>query len=364
MSNSEESITRAVLTRRGLLGTAAGVSLGLAPSIGDRRARAAGPASLVIEGTAGSWGAMEQKVFVKPFQDEHPDVKVVWSSNADDGVVISKMLLNCGKPEFAVADVNTNVGPIVLGRGCVEGFDANLMPNLKYVAKEAILEAPGIGPYFASSNLAILGLVWNTKLARKPASWEDLWSAQYKGKIGIPDFVWTGQDWLPAISKLHGGNEDNVKPGLNAIADLVSKNGAVILHNTDQTIQLFESGAIVMAPFWNGRTFAMQRRGIPVAIEYVPNSVFVGDGYIIMKGNPSGELAQRFVNVTIDGEKALQMVATTGYPPSDTRVKLPPEFAGAAVTAQQLAGVVPIDWGKVATHRDENLQAWNESVKA
>src|SRR5260370_19476284 len=103
------------------------------PGSGDGRGRAAGPTSLVIEGTAGSWGAMEQKVFVKPFQDEHPDVKVVWSGNADDGVVISKMLLNCGKPEFAVADVNTNVGPIVLARGCVEGYDANLMPNLKYV---------------------------------------------------------------------------------------------------------------------------------------------------------------------------------------------------------------------------------------
>ena len=362
MGHSAHSNISSNLSRRCVLSAAAAMSLGAVPFLGGRQARAA--ATFVVQGTGGSWGDMEQRVFVKPFREANKDVNVVWAGAADDGVVISKMLLNCGKPEFAVADVNTNVGPLVLARGCVQGFDASLMPNLKYVAKEAVLEAPGVGPYFASSNLAILGVVWNTKLARKPSSWNDVWSADYKGKIGIPDFVWTGQDWLPAISKLHGGSEDDPKPGLDAIGELVHKNGAVILHNTDQAIQLFQSGAIVMAPFWNGRTFSMQQKGVSVAIEYVPNSVFVGDGYIIMKGNQTPDLAQRYVNETIDGEKALAMMATTGYPPSDTRVKLPPNLAAGAVTAQQLANVVPVDWAKVAENRDKTLQAWNEEVNA
>jgi putative spermidine/putrescine transport system substrate-binding protein len=327
-------------------------------------AEAAGTDTFVVEGNVGSWGEMEQKTFLRPFATEHPDVKFVWSGEADDGVVISKILLSCGNPGFAVADVNTNVGPIVLGRGCVAGYDSNLMPNLKYVAKEAVLEAPGVGPYFASSSLAILGLVWNTKAAKKPSSWEDLWDPRYKGKVGVPDFVWTGQDWLPAVSKLHGGNEDNVGPGIEAISTLVKKNQATILHSTDQTLKLFESGAIVMAPFWNGRTFALQRKGVPVAIEFVQNCVFVGDGYIIMKGTRMLELAQRYVNVTIDGQKALGMTAVTGYPPSDTRVKLPPEFEPARVTAESLSKVVPIDWAKIAQHRDEYLRMWNEKVKA
>ena len=36
--------------------------------------------------------------------------------------------------------------------------------------------------------------------------------------------------------------------------------------------------------FQNGRTFAMQKRGVPVAIEIVDKSVLNGDGYIAMKG--------------------------------------------------------------------------------
>ena len=365
MTPWSHSRLRTVSTRRNLLGVTACVSLaGAAGLLRVGAACAASNPDFVIEGTAGSWGEMVRRIFVKPFQDQNPNVNFVWSGEASDGVVISKMLLSCGKPEFSVADVNTNVGPLVLARGCVEGYDTTLMPNLKYVAKEAVLEAPAIGPYFASSNLAILGLVWNTKLAKQPTSWEDLWRPEYKGKIGIPDFVWTGQDWLPAISKLHGGDEDNVTPGVTAIAELVQKNDAVLLHSTDQTIKAFESEQIVMAPFWNGRTFAMQRRGIPVAIEFVKNCVFVGDGNIIMKGTPHRDLAQRYVDTTIDGSKTIQMVTVTGYPPSDTRVKLPPELAGAGVTAGQLANIVPIDWAKVALHRDETLRSWNEAVKA
>jgi putative spermidine/putrescine transport system substrate-binding protein len=269
------------LTRRSLLRVAAGA--GLATVAGGLRGASAATPDFVIEGFGGSWGDKVQKVFVEPFQAQNPGTKIVFVGDVDDGVILSKMLLGCGHPDFAVSDVNTNVGPLMLDRGCIAGLDANLVPNLKHIAKEAILEAPGIGPYFASSYLGILGFVWNTKLAKKPTSWNDMWSPQYKGKIAIGDFSWTGQDWLPAISRLHGGDEDNVAPGIEAIAELVKKNDAVIAKSSDQMIQLFQSEAVVAAPFWNGRTGAMQKKGIPVAIEFVPNSIFIGDGYLIMK---------------------------------------------------------------------------------
>jgi putative spermidine/putrescine transport system substrate-binding protein len=336
---------------------------GLASLAGAPRAHAADTNTLVIEGFGGSWADKVQEAYIKPFKAENPNAKVVFVGESDDGVILSKMLLGCGRPDFAVSDVNTNVGPLMLDHGCVAGYEPDLIPNLKYIAAEAVLTDPTIGPYYASSYLGILGLVWNTKLAKKPTSWDDLWNPQYKGKVAIGDFAWTGQDWLPAISRLHGGSEDNVGPGIDAIADLVKKQQAVIVGSSDQMIKLFQSEAIVMAPFWNGRTGAMQRHGVPVAIEFVPNSIFIGDGYLIMKGTPALELAQRWVNVTIDGQHSLDMAELSGYPPSDTRVKLTPEMLAIRGTAKELKNVIPIDWSKVAKNRDANLQLWDEKIK-
>ncbi|HXG40914.1 MAG TPA: hypothetical protein VNJ28_08225, partial [Candidatus Limnocylindrales bacterium] len=57
------------------------------------------------------------------------------------------------------------------------------------------------------------------------------------------------------------GNEDNITPGMQAIADLVKKNRAVIVENVDHGNKLFEREEIVMAPFWNGRTSRSRTRG-------------------------------------------------------------------------------------------------------
>jgi hypothetical protein len=59
-------------------------------------------------------------------------------------------------------------------------------------------------------------------------------------------------------------------PGIKFFAELVKKNEAVIIENTDAAMKGFTREEIVIMPFWNGRTFVLQGQGVPVDIEYVP----------------------------------------------------------------------------------------------
>src|ERR1700722_1628569 len=74
----------------------------------------------------------------------------------------------------------------------------------------------------------------------------DLLNPKYKGRVGIPTYGWVGNSWLQVLNKTHGGDEDNVDPGIKFLAELVKKNEAVIIENTDATMKGFTRKEIVI----------------------------------------------------------------------------------------------------------------------
>lgn len=348
------------LSRRDFLMSAAAAAAGSVFVPGTAHAAEA----FVIHGEGGSWGETQQNVFVRPFAELHKDREFIYASEAASGVVLSKVLLSCGAPEFSVANINTNLGPIIENASCNDVLDPSIVTNLANTAEIAKLKNANGDTYFASSILMVMGLAWNTKEATKPTSWEDMLKPEYKGRIGVPDFAYLGQTWMPALSHHLGGDDTDMAAALDMIEELVKKNDAILIQNTDQAMKLFESEEIVMAPFWNGRTFAMQQRGLPIAMEVVKHSAFNGDGYIPMLNGAGREIAQQFINFNLDGKNALGLTATTGYPPSDRSVELPSEYEAIALSDADLEGLLMLDFKTLGENREENLRIWNERIKA
>lgn len=312
--------------------------------------------------TGGTWAEVVRKSFIEPNEFEKRFKVSVAYSYQSEPVAASKILAQCGRPPFSVSNHDMADATLLASAGCIAGYDLNLVPNYKFASEVLTLQDRQIGPYFASAVMPVWGLVWNTKLAKKPASYRDMWSASYKGKVGVPAYDWQGMIWLHAINKLNGGDEDNITPGIQAVAELVKKNDAIIVQNVDHAIKSFQSEEIVIAPFWNGRTFAMQNRGLPVAIEYVENASSSGIGFVIARGTAFPEVAQRFVNETLDGRNQLGMSRVFLYPPADRRVKLPSELERLAVPERALRRFVRLDWKKVSEHRSDYLERWNKEV--
>ncbi len=326
--------------------------------------RARGEEKFTLACTGGSWGEGIKSTFVVGSDFEKRFNTTVVYSHQLESVAMSKILASCGNPPFSVSQHGQAEAVLLADAGCIVGYNPDLVPNYKHIPSVLTLEKPGMGPYYGSFVFLMWALTWNTKLAKKPTSYKDMWLTQYKGKVAIPAYGWYGMYWLHAVNKLFGGTEDNIGPGIDAVAELVKKNDAIIMENVDHGLKLFQREEIVIAPFWNGRTFALQDSGIPVAIEYVDGAIALGAGYVVTKGTAFAELAQRFVNDTLDERFGLGMTKLFKYPPANRRITLPPDLARVRVPEAQLNQTARLDWKKINDHRSAYLERWNKEVLA
>jgi putative spermidine/putrescine transport system substrate-binding protein len=315
-----------------------------------------------IASTGGSWGDGIKSSFVTKteFEKRH---KASWTHSAQlESIAMSKIIANCGTPIFSVSTHGQAEATLLADAGCIVPYNVDLIPNFKDVQPVLTLERPGTGPYYGAYVFLMWALTWNTKLAKKPTTYKDLWTSAYKGKVAVPAYGWYGLYWLHAVNKLFGGTEDNITPGMQAVAELVQKNDAIIMENVDHGMKLFQREEIVMAPFWNGRTFSLQDSGTPAAIEYVDHSIALGAGFVIVKGTTMGEVAQRFVNDTLDEKYQIEMTRLFKYPPASRKAKLPSDLERVRVPERELSRTVKLDWKKINDHRSAYLDRWNKEV--
>jgi putative spermidine/putrescine transport system substrate-binding protein len=317
--------------------------------------------NFTLASTGATWGEGLKASFIDAFETK-TGTKVT-QEFAIDSVFTAKAMASCGNPPFSsVAVLQAEANFLALG-GCLQDYDPSIVTNYKDIIDSA-KEPPRaqLKDWFAPFVLIVMGLVYNTKEAQKPTSYQDLLNPKYKGRVGIPTYGWVGNSWLQVLNKTLGGNEDNVDPGIAFLAQLVKKNDAVIIENTDAALKAFSREEIVVMPFWNGRTAVLQNQGVPVAIEYIPGSMLVGNGFPILKGGKFIEKMNQYVNVTLDGQYQMMMTKRFFYPPSNRNAKLPPDLEKYAFPADREKNVVAIDYEKMNAHKSKYLDRWNKEV--
>jgi putative spermidine/putrescine transport system substrate-binding protein len=352
-------------TRRELLTMTGATAAALALIESGRWNPAFAEDKFTIASTGGSWGeGVRESFVVAPKFAETAKVAVDYAQQLES-VATAKVIAQCGNPPYTVSGHGEAEAILMADGGCIDAYDLDVVKNYKDIYDTAKLPARnGMNAWWASFMMLVFGLTYNTKDASKPASFEELFSDKYKNKVGIPAYGWYGMYWLHAFNKTLGGNEDNISPAMDAVARLVKKNGAIIIENADHGMKVFTRGEVVIAPFWNGRAFALQENGIPVDMAYPKGSIQVGNGAIILKGTRFRDAAQTYVNNTLNGEFQLGMTERFKYPPSNRTTKLPAKIAGYGIPEASLANMTPLDWTKINANREKYLDRWNKEVLA
>jgi putative spermidine/putrescine transport system substrate-binding protein len=308
--------------------------------------------------TGGAWGEHLNSIFIQQ-GNFAAEAKVTPTPSFQlESIASSKILVANGNPPYDVSNHGQAEVTVLQKAGLLLPYKVALMPNYADVHDTAKM-----GDFYASTSFLLFGLSWNTKLiAKAPTSFDALLAPDLKGKVGVPAFGWYGMYWLHGLNKALGGNEDNMDPGMKFATELVRKNSAVIVENADHARKLFQQEEIIMSPFWNGISAQLQKTNVPVKFEAVPGTLAIGTGFVVLKGTPYEEAANKLVNNTLDPKLQVAFSSWNMYPPTNRRAVLPPELDNIRVTEAQLANTVALDWTKVADRRAEYLKRWNEEV--
>ena len=319
--------------------------------------------SFTVASTGASWGEGLRASFIDGSKFEETNKVKVTQEFGIDSVITAKAMAGCGNPPFSTVSVLQAEGNFLGLGACLQDYDLSICTNYKDILDSAKEPPRGtLKNWFAPYVLVIMGMVYNTKEARKPGSYQDLLNPKYKGRLGIPAYGWVGNSWLQVLNKTLGGNEDNIDPGIAFLVELMKKNQPVIIENADAGLKAFAREEIVIMPYWNGRTHVLQSQGVSVDIEYVPGTMLVAPAFPVLKGGKFVELTNRFCNLTMAGEYQMEMTKRFFYPPTNRKAKLPPELAKYDFPSDKEKNVVQIDYEKLNAHKSEYLDRWNKEV--
>ena len=123
-------------------------------------------------------------------------------------------------------------------QGLYEKLDPALVPNLAGIVESA-KDPDNIG---VASYVMATGIQYNSQAFADagipaPTSWNDLWDPRLKGKIALYTFsVAYSQDLLAILTRLAGGTEKNIRPGIERVKALKASGNLAMFASTPAEI--------------------------------------------------------------------------------------------------------------------------------
>ncbi|CAN5385555.1 ABC transporter substrate-binding protein [soil metagenome] len=344
-------------TRRGLLGSALTLSaMQLFPGLSHAQAR-----KLVFATFTGSWEEAHRDVLVPAFKKATgQDVLLDAMLSVDQ---IAKVTAARNNPPIDVMLHDPGPALVAIGQDLVEPFPVAESKNYKDLIPEA--QDP-LGP---AMFFQVVGITYNPeKIKKPPTSWADLWSPEYKGRVGITNMNSTlGTGFMVELARMYGGSEANIDPAFKKIAEL-KPNLAAVAANPGALAALFQQGQIDISPGNFNAIQILKARGVPV--EFVApkeGAIAFKTSVHIVKNSPNKALAAALIDTALSPEVQTKlMMEPYLVVPTNSKVKMSGEIA--RVLAKDQADMkkkfVFQDWKKINENRSGWIDQFNRDIKA
>jgi putative spermidine/putrescine transport system substrate-binding protein len=361
-----------MLTRRqALQGVCAGALAGL-----PLRALAGAPAPDLSHVTlrVAVWGGAHHKTMhneVWPlFEKSGGRIEYVFGNARDH---LPKLIAARGRNvPFDVAILDDAVQAEAIDLGLLEPLDPARLSNMADLYPESI-PRKGFGP---AKNTVSTGIAYNTEKFKElglpaPRGWADLFNPKLAGRVAIPDLsVVMGAYTLVGLAALAGGDQSNASPGFKKLKEL---NAYYYYRSSSDLETKFASGDVWAAAWVNGRSWALQKEGLPISFV----DPVIGDrvGMVgfntadVVKGTAVGSTAEHYINLLLDPRVQLGFARSMFYGPTN-------RLAGDMVAADpNLAGKFPyrpddfrkmtvLDWKIVNARMPQWVDEWNRTLRS
>ncbi|WP_119268560.1 ABC transporter substrate-binding protein [Taklimakanibacter deserti] len=343
-----------MVSRRTFLATTAAAAMA-----GTFKAQAASfdGQTLRVQFWGGSDGLAIQKYIVDPFM-KATGAKVV----VEEGVTsasIAKVTAQKNDPQIDVAFLD-DVGVFALNRqGLLDKIDLSKVPNAKDVYPAFILDG-GFGIGFWTYITTILH---NTK-GPAPASWDDLWSPAYQGKVLVPAITDTQALLLTVMAaQLGGGSLENLDPAWPRLKALKPQIFSFI-ENRALDAQVLQAGQATVAvdiptyfkPYMSGSS------DIGVTTDLKEGYFAITGAAVLVKGSKGDrDLAHAFINQALSPDAQAGFATDVWYGPTNQKTVVSDSAAPYVVhTPEQLAKAIQVPRLELVNKRPEIVENWNK----
>lgn len=346
------------------LASAAAASLA-APAVfrGSAALAQAKPESISVMTWGGLWGDAVAKGVDAKFTAA-TGVKVVQDRGSSPVERITKIKVNAGNQLFDCVQLHDGLFPAAVAQGVLEPLDpaSPNMPNLRELL-------PGmLYPNYAISIFSAVGLCYNTKEVKSPpTSWADLWRPEFKKRIVLPEISHSIGPYIVPIGALAAGKPTkDADAGFDMFRKMV-KLEPIFAKDTDAIMNALTNGDAVIGLLYKSQTFTVQdRKKEPVDWVFPKEGgIAVGWGTGIAKGSKNKELAEKYINLSVDPQAQTFFTDAFNYPGSHKKMLdmlTPEKRARVQFTEAQVASMVTLDHAFMSAERGKWVEQWNRIV--
>ncbi len=345
-----------MLTRRSTLGLGAAA---LASAAVPRIASAAG--SVVATTYPGSFDEAFKAV-VGPAFAKRTGGTVVFTPllNVDQ---IGKIQASRNNPPFDI--VLFDEGPLInaVKADILEKFPASSSKNFADIP-EAFRHPDGYAPVVT---VQVVGIAYNPKKVKTPpASWDELWKPEYKGRVGVTGMTSSlGTAFMVEIAKMRGGSETDLEPAFKAMQELVPNIGAIAA-SPGALAALFQQGEIDIAFNYFNNVELLRAKGVDVDFARPKTgAVVIRTSAQIVKNNQDPKLALDYLDTVMDPavQKGLEATPWVMMPTNRKVALTGPNLTIAKSVEDLIANNVLLDWTKFQHLRSGWIDRFNKEVK-
>ena len=317
---------------------------------------------LVVAGYGGSYESVMRSDVIPAFEKANNVHVDYLTGNSSD---------NLARME-AQRDHQT-VGVAVLDDGpMVQAVSLGLCRKLPDPVKDAVYPIAVLGDDHAvGTGFGYTGIAYNTKVFAErhlpvPTSWMDLARPEYRQRLAIPGIDNTyGLHTLAMLSRINGGGDGDVAPGLRVMSKQVNPNVLAYESSPGKMSEMFQSGDIWLAVWGSSRVAAMQKAGFPLAmVRPKEGAVVLMTAACAITGGPDVDLADAFLAWLVSPGVQGAFAAKYGAGPTNSATVLAPDVASGVIYGEdQVRQLVGLDWSVINRDRADWTRKWQRQVE-
>lgn len=353
------------MKRRDLLtGSAALLGAPLLPGLRGGATAQAKPSQMVLMTWGGLWGDAMRDSADKEFERQ-TGIKIVQDRSGSPADRITKIKLNLADQKFDLVQLHDGLVPLAVAQGALEPLNPQSprLPNLRDVPSRFVQS------HWVAMIYSPLGIVYNTKLVKTPpTSFADLWRPEFKGQIVLPEISHSIGPYIIPIGAIAAGKPpSDQEAGFEMLKKMVAQQ-PTWAKDTDSIMNALRSEEAVIGLLYKSQTFTVKGWSTPAEWVYPKEgAILYSAGIGIAKGCKNLELAEQFVNVTLDPKVQGIYSDKFSYPGTNKNMEamLPANLQERVrSTPTEMSRLIELDHATMAAKRAEWTDRWNRVVAA